>query len=68
VIAFFFIAIVVPPSVNRGLSTDTRSDRARSIEYSGGIRYYQIWYRDAAAFCTSNTFNLTNGLEVIWSW
>jgi hypothetical protein len=31
-----------------------------------GTRTYQAWYRNAAAFCTSSTFNLTNGLEVIW--
>lgn len=31
-----------------------------------GIRTYQIWYRNAAAFCTSSTFNLSNGLRVVW--
>lgn len=33
-----------------------------------GLRTYQVWYRNAAAFCTSSTFNLTNGWEVIWNW
>jgi hypothetical protein len=32
-----------------------------------GIRTYQAWYRNAAAFCTPSTFNLTNGLEVSWT-
>lgn len=32
----------------------------------GDVRTYQAWYRDAAAFCTGDTFNLTQGLEVIW--
>lgn len=32
----------------------------------GGNRYYQVWYRDSAAFCTPSTFNLTNGLQVVW--
>jgi hypothetical protein len=32
-----------------------------------GTRTYQAWYRNAAAFCTSATFNLTNGLFVTWS-
>ena len=32
-----------------------------------GIRDYQVWYRNAAAFCTPSTFNLTNGFEVTWS-
>jgi hypothetical protein len=31
-----------------------------------GNRTYQVWYRNAAAFCTSATFNLTNGLAVNW--
>jgi hypothetical protein len=32
----------------------------------GAVRHYQVWYRNAAAFCTSDTFNLTNGLSVTW--
>jgi hypothetical protein len=31
-----------------------------------GTRTYQIWYRNAAAFCTASTFNLTNGFEINW--
>lgn len=31
-----------------------------------GVRYYQLWYRDAASFCTASTFNLTNGLRMDW--
>jgi hypothetical protein len=31
-----------------------------------GVRYYQAWYRNQAAFCTSATFNLTNALRVTW--
>jgi hypothetical protein len=32
----------------------------------GGTRSYQIWYRNAAAFCTPSTFNLSNGWSVAW--
>jgi len=32
----------------------------------GGTRYYQVWYRNAANFCTSATFNLSNGWAVPW--
>jgi len=32
-----------------------------------GTRTYQIWYRNAAAFCTASTFNLSNGREIVWS-
>jgi hypothetical protein len=31
-----------------------------------GQRIYQVWYRDAASFCTTGTFNLTNALSVNW--
>jgi hypothetical protein len=37
------------------------------LPQSGGTRHYQVWYRNAAAFCTSATFNLTNGLTAAWS-
>lgn len=33
---------------------------------AGNVRHYQTWYRDAAAFCSSSTLNLTNGLSVTW--
>jgi hypothetical protein len=34
---------------------------------AGGTRFYQGWYRDAAAFCTPATFNLTNGIAITWT-
>ncbi len=34
---------------------------------AGDVRLYQVWYRNAAAFCTTSTFNLSNGLQVTWS-
>ena len=37
-----------------------------ALPSTGGTRYYQVWYRNAAAFCTSSTFNLTNGVIVVW--
>ncbi len=42
-----------------------------SVSVRGGVapgnqRVYQVWYRNAASFCTSDTFNLTNGLVVNW--
>jgi hypothetical protein len=30
-------------------------------------RTYQVWYRNAAPFCTPSTFNLTNGWQLIWT-
>lgn len=33
----------------------------------GDTRQYQVWYRDSAAFCSSSTYNLTNGVELTWA-
>lgn len=32
-----------------------------------GTFVYQTWYREASLFCTSATFNLTNGYAVSWT-
>lgn len=37
------------------------------VPQAGGTRVYQAWYRNAGAFCTSSTFNLTNGVSVSWT-
>jgi hypothetical protein len=29
-------------------------------------KHYQCWYRDANVFCTTSTFNTSNGLEILW--
>jgi hypothetical protein len=36
------------------------------VPAAGGTRHYQLWFRDAVPFCTSATFNLTNGLSIRW--
>ena len=37
------------------------------IPLGGGVtRTYQAWYRNAAAFCNPETFNLTNAVRVDW--
>jgi len=36
------------------------------VPAAGGFRLYQVWYRNAAPFCTSATFNLTNAVAVDW--
>ena len=38
----------------------------RGLIVAPGVRTYQVWYRNAAAFCTSDTFNLSNGLSITW--
>ncbi|MBL8861854.1 MAG: hypothetical protein JNK02_07555 [Planctomycetes bacterium] len=39
----------------------------RGLNAAGDVRNYQIWYRNAAAFCTPSTFNLSNGLNLTWT-
>jgi hypothetical protein len=35
--------------------------------FPGSVRHYQVWYRDGSpGFCTSSTFNLTQGLSLTW--
>jgi hypothetical protein len=50
-------------------STDTvtLSQRGGVVPGSGVTRYYQTYYRNAAAlFCPPETFNVTNGMIVRW--
>jgi hypothetical protein len=39
----------------------------RGLVSAPGVRTYQVWYRNATAFCTAATFNLTNGVSVTWA-
>ncbi len=39
----------------------------RGLVTTPGVRTYQVWYRNAATFCTVSTFNLTNGTQVSWT-
>jgi len=48
-------------------SSDPSISVRGSVPVNGGQRYYQVWYRNAAAFCTSATFNLTNGIVATWA-
>jgi hypothetical protein len=36
------------------------------VTSAGSVRTYQVWYRNAAAFCQPETFNLTSALRVLW--
>ena len=33
----------------------------------GDTKHYQCWYRDIPPFCTSATFNLSQGLSITWN-
>jgi hypothetical protein len=56
-------------NVSGGSSYPTGGDAPISIKganVAGGLRDYQVWYRNAAPFCSPSTFNLTNGVEITW--
>ncbi len=42
------------------------SERSATPVGSGISAWYQTHYRNAASFCTSATFNATNGVKVVW--
>ena len=37
------------------------------IPAAGATRHYQVFYRDLASYCSAQTFNLSNGLTVVWA-
>jgi hypothetical protein len=37
------------------------------VPTAGGVRHYQVWYRNSAAYCTPAAFNLTNAVSVVWT-
>jgi hypothetical protein len=37
-----------------------------AVPAGGATRQYQAWFRNSAAFCTAETFNLTNGVRAVW--
>ncbi len=37
-----------------------------NVPSGGDFRYYQAWYRNPAPFCTPSTYNLSNGLDILW--
>jgi hypothetical protein len=45
---------------------DTPISIKGAVPASGGTFYYQTWYRDPAAFCTSDTSNWTNAVKIVW--
>lgn len=54
-----------------GASVHPSLPLAPSIAAQGGVapgdtRHYQVWFRNSASFCSSATFNLTNGVSITW--
>jgi hypothetical protein len=49
-----------------GVGNDPLISVRGAIPAIGGTRYYQAWYRDNAAFCTTAHYNFSNGVGVTW--
>ncbi len=47
-------------------ATHTTPISVRGLVSPGQVKTYQVLYRDSAAFCPPDTFNLTNGVQVVW--
>jgi hypothetical protein len=54
-------------SYGAGNASDVPISIRGAIPGAGATRHYQSWYRNAAAFCSIDTFNLTNGVSVTWT-
>jgi hypothetical protein len=63
------IRLGVKTNSNGGSRLPEAGDPAISVKgaiAAPGERFYQQWYRDPSNFCTPLTYNLTQGLRVIW--
>jgi hypothetical protein len=49
-----------------GVGSDPLISVRGAIPAIGGTRFYQAWYRDNAAFCTTAHYNFSNGVGVTW--
>jgi Tol biopolymer transport system component len=50
-----------------GVGSDVPVSVRGAVAGAFSSRSYQVWYRDAAPFCTVSTFNLTNGARCTWT-
>lgn len=49
-----------------GVALDPEISDVGQVPALGATRVYQLWYRDAQSYCTSATWNLTNGVSIAW--
>jgi hypothetical protein len=50
-----------------GVVGDPAISASGGVPAAGGTRIYQVVYRDVATYCTSDAFNMTNGLSITWA-
>lgn len=64
------VRLGVKPVVSNTVAFPEAGDLPLSVRGSvqpGDVKTYQLWYRNAAAFCSPETYNLTNAWEVTWA-
>jgi len=50
-----------------GIGTDPLISVRGLIPAIGATRYYQAYYRDNVAYCTTAKYNFSNGLTIVWA-
>lgn len=45
---------------------DTPISVRGNVPATGATRHYQVWFRNAAEWCTTSTFNTSSGLSITW--
>lgn len=53
-------------SYGPGIAADLCTNFAQCMA-AGSTFHFQVWYRNAANYCTASTFNLTNGVAVTYT-
>jgi plastocyanin len=64
------IRLALKTNVSGTSSYPTGGDPSASVKggaAAGSTFEYQVWYRNAGAFCSASTFNLSNGYSVTWT-
>ena len=54
-------------SLGAGNPGDPLLSVAGGVPAAGGVFYYQVWYRNNAAYCTSTMSNTSNAVSVTWT-
>lgn len=49
-----------------GIALDPSISVAGGLPPAGGVRHYQVFYRDISSFCTTAALNTTNGVTIVW--
>lgn len=54
-------------SLGRDVPSDSPISVDGNVPLTGATRYYQVWYRDPPTYCSNFTYNMTNGVRIVWA-